>query len=327
MKYFIKLFAVVTVLIVLCASGCSKQPAASSDEYEVTDCQGMVVYFKEKPKRIVTATKGTDTIVLGLVKPDKMVACDRNLDDPNSSNMLELVKEIPNRVHLPKLEELLVLQPDLVIAVDWGNLDYVQSLRDMGINVVVVRGAKNLSDVKENITLISAALGEPEKGQQLISQMEARLNALKEKVDRLVPRDQRQRAVLISRVAYYGGKGCIYDDACQWAGVINGLAEAGLHRGTNLTKEMIIKIDPDVLFLPSYSMRGLADKQSFRDNYIKDPSLQHIKAIKNGKVREPRDAYIYSASQDFCFGAQEIAYCAYGDEFKQDDQQHLSVAE
>lgn len=327
MKQCIKLFAVVTAFCMIFVSGCSKQQTASSDEYEVVDYQGTVVHFKEKPKRIVTTTKGTDTIVLGLVKPDRMIACDRNLDDPNSSNMLELVKGIPNRVHLPKLEELIVLQPDLVIAADWGDLDYVQSIRDMGINVVVIHGAKNLADVKDNIKLISAALGEPDKGQQLISMMEERLNALKEKVDRLVPQDQRQRVVLISRVAYYGGKDCIYDDACQWAGVINGLSEAGLHRGTKLTKEMILKIDPDVLFLPSYSVRGLADKQTFRDNYIKDPSLQHVKAIKNGRVREPRDAYIYSASQDFCFGAQEIAYCTYGDAFKQDDQQHLSVAE
>ncbi|WP_297569611.1 ABC transporter substrate-binding protein [uncultured Anaerovibrio sp.] len=327
MKNYKILFILAIAVIMVLVSGCSKQETVSAGEYDVTDCHGTVVHFKEKPSRIVTLTIGTDTIVLGLVKPDRMIACNRNLDDPNSSNVVELAKQIPNKVRHPKLEELVALKPDLVIAADWGNLEYVQSLRDMGINVVVVRGAKNLADIKENITLISAAVGEPEKGQQLISKMDEHLTKLKEKVDRLVPPEQRKRVVLISVVQNYGGKDCVYDDECQWAGVINGLSEAGLHRGIKLTKEMIAKINPDIIFLPSFSAHGTFDNQGFKDSYIHDPSLQHIKAIENNGIREPRDGYIYASSQDFVFGAQEIAYCVYGDEFKLDAQQHLSVAE
>ncbi|ORT99155.1 periplasmic binding protein [Anaerovibrio sp. JC8] len=315
------------VLLAMVMFGCGRDNTSGSGEYEVTDCHGTVVHFNEKPSRIVTMTIGTDNIVLGLVKPDRMIACNTNLDDPNSSNVVELAKQIPNKVRHPKLEEIVALQPDLVIAADWGNLDYVQSLRDMGINVVVVKGAKNLDEVKENIRLIAAALGEAEKGDKLIAMMEDRLNALKARIDQLVPADQRKRVALISVVQNYGGKDCIYDDECKWAGVINGLSEAGLNRGIKLTKEMLLKIDPDIILLPSYSAHGSFDIQAYKDQYIKDPSLQQMKAIKEGGIREPRDAYIYSSSQDFCFGAQEIAYAAYGDAFKLDDQQHLSVAE
>ncbi len=139
--------------------------------------------------------------------------------------------------------------------------------------------------------------------------------------------DSNKRVALISVVQNYGGKDCIYDDECKWAGVINGLSEAGLNRGVKLTKEMLLKIDPDIILLPSYSAHGSFDIQAYKDQYLKDSSLQQMKAIREGGIREPRDAYIYSSSQDFCFGAQEIAYSAYGDDFKLDDQQHLSVAE
>ena len=326
-KDYRKLLLVVSVLLVALLSGCARQDNTAAGEYEVTDCQGTVVHFKEKPTRIVTMTIGTDNIVLGLVKPDRMIACNANLDDPNSSNVVELAKQIPHRVRHPKLEELLALKPDLVISADWGTLDYVTSLRDMGINVVVVKAAKNLEDIKYNIRLISSALGEGDKGDKLIALMEDHLYGLKAKIDEQVPLDQRKRVALISVVQNYGGKDCIYDDECTWAGVINGLSEAGLNRGVKLTKEMLLKIDPDIIFLPSYSAHGSFDNQAFKDQYTKDISLQQMKAIKNGGIREPRDAYIYSSSQDFCFGAQEIAYSVYGDAFYLADQQHLSVAE
>ncbi len=330
MKKALNIIFILLLLIALMSlvmSGCGNDSASKGGEYEVTDIHGTVIHFKEKPSRIVTMTIGTDNIVLGLVKPERMIACNTNLDDPASSNVVELAKQIPNKVRHPKLEEIIALQPDLVIAADWGNLDYVQSLRDMGINVVVVKGSKNLGDIKDNIRLIAAALGESEKGEKLIGLMEERLNNLKAKIDAQVPADQRKRVALISVVQNYGGRDCIYDDECKWAGVINGLSEAGLNRGVKLTKEMLLKIDPDIILLPSYSAHGSFDNQAFKDQYIKDPSLQQIKAIKNGGIREPRDAYIYSSSQDFCFGAQEIAYSAYGDAFKLEDQQHLSVAE
>lgn len=33
----------------------------------------------------------------------------------------------------------------------------------------------------------------------------------------------------------------------------------------------------------------------------------------------------YNSSQDFVFGVQEIAYCAYGNDFWQPDGEHLSA--
>ncbi|MCR5177089.1 MAG: ABC transporter substrate-binding protein [Anaerovibrio sp.] len=327
MKVICRFMVVVLLLVAVLCSGCGMTSQSSDGAYEVTDCQGTVVRFSEKPSRVVTLTMGTDNIVLGLAKPDRMIACNTNLDDPHSSNVVELARQIPNRVRHPKLEELVALQPDLVIAADWGNHDFVQSLRDMGINVLVVRGAKNLDDIRENIRLIAAALGEPEKGPQLIARMDEQLAALKDKVDRLVPQNQRKCVALISLVQNYGGKDCVFDEKCQWAGVVNGLAEAGLNRGNKLTKEMLLKINPDIILLPSFSAHGSFDNQGFKDKYLKDPSMQQIKAITDDGIREPRDAYIYASSQDFCFGAQEIAYAAYGDEFALEEQQHLSVAE
>lgn len=316
------------LLLVLTAlfSGCGSQDSAYEGGYQVTDDQGTVVSFQAKPQRIVSLTMSTDNILLGLVKPERVVCANVLVDDPVSSNVVELGKDIPNKVRHPKVEEILAMEPDLVIAANWGDIDYVESLRNMGINVVVVKGAKNLPDIRDNIRLIAAAVGEPRRGDKLVSMMDDKLAKIKAKVDK-IPQEARKRVLLISLMNNYGGKDCIYDDACTLAGVTNCLSEYGLKRGDKLTKEMMVQMNPDMIFLPTYNAHGTFDIQGFRDRYLKDPALQQMKAIQSGSIREPRDAYIYTASQDFCFAVQEIAYTVYGDEFKLADQQHLSAVE
>lgn len=323
-----KVFMLLTVLAVAIVSfGCGSEQAKDVDgAYQVTDDQGTVVNFSEKPKRIVSLTLSTDNILLGLVKPDRVVCASALVDDPISSNVAELGAQIPNKVRHPKVEEILAMEPDLVIAANWGDIDYVESLRNMGINVVVLKGAKSLPDIRDNIKMIAAAVGEPARGEKLISMMDDKLAELKAKVDK-IPESDRKRVLLISLMSNYGGKDCIYDDACTYAGVINCLSEYGLKRGDKLTKEMMVQMDPDIIFLPTYTAHGTFDIQGFRDKYLKDPALQEMRAIKNGSLKEPRDSYIYTASQDFCYAVQEIAYTVYGDEFKLEDQQHLSAVD
>lgn len=319
-------FAMLLMSLLLIAGCGGNQAQQAQGGYKVVDDKGVEVDFSEKPKRIVSMTLSTDDILLGLVKPERVVCANNLIDDPISSNIAELGKNIPNKVRHPKVEEILAMEPDLVIAPDWGDIDYVDSLRNMGIKVVVMKGPKCLQDIRDNITLMSKAVGEPQRGEKLISMMDEKLAELKTKVDK-IPQDQRKRVLLISLMSNYGGRDCIYDDACQLAGVTNCLSEYGLKRGDKLTKEMMVQMDPDMIFLPTYTAHGTFDIQQFRDKYLKDPALQQMKAIQTGNVREPRDSYIYSASQDFCFAVQEIAYTVYGDEFKLADQQHLSAVD
>ncbi len=316
------------IIFMLSLAGCGLNQTAAPDKgsYQVTDDQGTVVDFAEKPKRIASLTISTDNILLGLVKPERIVCANVLIDDPVSSNVVELAKNIPNKVRHPKVEEILAMEPDLVVASDWGDIGYVESLRNMGIKVVVVKGPKSLQDVRDNIGLIAKAVGEPQRGSRLIAMMDEKLQEIKAKVDR-IPQSEQKRVLLISLMNNYGGKDCIYDEACQLAGATNCLSEYGLKRGDKLTKEMMVQMDPDIIFLPTYTAHGTFDLQSFRDKYLKDPALQQMKAIRNGSIREPRDSYIYTASQDFCYGVQEIAYTVYGDEFKLDDQQHLSAVD
>lgn len=315
-------------LALLLAAACKPMPGKESAaaSYTMVDEKGTEVSFGAKPTRILTLSMSTDEVVLGLVEPEKLVAVNALLDDPVSSNVTELVKNIPQRVRYPSVEEIASLKPDLVIMPDWGDVSQAESLRDLGIPVVVCKGAKNLAEITSSIQVIAAAVGEPERGQLLCQKMDDKLAKI-QSLTQEIPESERKSVVLLSLMKSYGGIGCSFDEACRYAGVRNGMAELGIHTGQAMTKEQLVKINPDYLFLPTYTNNGTYDVTEFRDTYLKDPALAELKAIRNHGLREPNESYIYNCSQDFVFGVQEIAYQVYGDRFKQPAGQHLSALE
>ena len=310
--------------VLLTACSMPKSAEEKSAAYTVTDIEGTVVDFPSPPKRIVTLSMSTDETMLGLVEPQRMAAVNTLLDDPVSSNVTGLVKEIPQRIGNPTVEEIMALQPDLVVVPDWGDLTMVPSLREVGLKVIVCKGASNLAEIRETIELLAAAAGVPERGQKLRAMMDAKLAEIQEKVAK-IPQTERKRVVLISLMSGYGGLGSSFDEACHYAGVINGRAELGIRDFQVMTKEQLVQIDPDILFLPTYNDHGKYDVEKFRREYLDDPSLQTMKAIRNEAFAEPFEGYIYNCSQDFVFGVQEIAYRVYGDDFKQGEDEHLSA--
>ena len=180
-------------------------------------------------------------------------------------------------------------------------------------------------DVQANIRLIAAGLWEEERGEKLIAAMDEVKREIAAKVAE-IPESERKSVVLLSVMTTYGGAESAFDDMCKNAGVINGIAKIGLKNGQILTKELLVKIDPDIMLLPTYDDQGTFDTQNFIDGYLNDPALQSMKAIQEKSLVYPREGYIYNGSQDFVFGIQELAFCVYGDAFRQEDNRHLSFS-
>lgn len=321
-------FVCALMCMLLLLSGCgnpSSDNTSADTSYSVTDIMGTRVTFKQKPKRILTLSMCTDQIVLGLVPSNYLVGINALLDDPVSSNVVPLAEKVKTKIKNPGAEQIMALQPDLVIVPEWGKSEMVDSLRELGIPVVIVKAPRTVADVRLLIGQIAESMGEKAKGEQLIGLMDSKLKEIKVKTEKITP-DKRKNVVLISLMTSYGGAGCIYDDACKYANVINGITAVGLKNGQALTKEMLVKSDPDILLMPVYNDHGTFDTNKFNDTYLKDPSLQCMKAIRDKRIIYPRESFIYNCSQDVVYCIAEIARCAYGNEFDFPDNAHLSVS-
>ena len=294
------------------------------NSYAVTDITGTVVTIPEKPERILTLSSTLDQIVLGMVPPERMAACDASLEEPEQSNMVAVGKQVKAKIQHPSVERVVSLHPDIILIADWQNLDMAEPLRDLGFKVVVCKGPRNLQQVKETIMLTAEAIGEKEKGQILLDKMDRKLAEIKAKVD-AIPLEKRKKVLFLSLMGNYGGTGCSFDDACQYAGVINGVSALGMRNGQEVTKEVILAANPDVLFLPSYWRQGREKLAAYCRDYEDDPGLQTVTAVREKNFQVPRQVFIYNCSQDFVYGVQEIAYCAYGQDFYVAPDDHLSA--
>ena len=316
------------LLLLLLVTGCGQdnggKDAAAGGSYTVTDEHGTVTTFKQAPQKVLTLALGSDGIVMGLGMEDKLVAVNYLADDPVSSNLVEQDKKIQHKIKNPSAEEVLALKPDVVFAYDWSDMNRVENLRNLGMNVIVLKGPATIEDIRQNVRTISKAMHADSKGEELVKLMDSRLAQVKQQVASL-RLQQPKKIVLVSLMSSYGGKGCIFDDMCKEAGVINGVSAAGIKNGQQITKEMLVKINPDLLIMPVYNDHGNFDIKKYNQDFLEDPSLQTMRAIKNKQLFYPNEGYIYNCSQDVVFGVQEIAHAAYGEAFAMQGVQHLRV--
>ena len=296
-------FVLVIVVVCLLLTACRTVPEAAqggAGSYTVTDSQGTVVTLPAKPHRIVTLSMSTDEVMLGLVPPEDMAAVNGLLDDPVSSNVVELAKKVEKRVGNPTVEELVALSPDLVIVPDWGDLAIVPSLREAGLTVVVCKGARNLAEIKETIVLLAQATGVPERGEKLLAMMDEHLKGIEKKVS-AIPESERKTVVLISLMSGYGGIGSSFDDACRYAGVRNGRSALGIRDGQVMTKEQLVEINPDILFVPT-TMENLTSTSSARNTSTTHPCRRSRPSanIASKSRRKPTSTTVRRTSCSAC---------------------------
>lgn len=300
--------------------GCHKQlprePLNMTTAYEVQDSTGYVVKLVQKPQRIVSLTLGTDEMLLAMVAPQRIKALTYLADDGSISSVAEQAKQVPVKIR-DNAETVIALQPDLVLIADWMGQEISQSLRDAGLAVYVYKTPATVAQVKQTVLEISKVVGAEPQGVQIVADMDAELTKVAAKVGS-IPAEQRQKVVVLSFMGSFGGKGSLFDDMCNYAGVINGVSAAGLGRNDLLAKEQMVQIDPDLLLLPTWDYDGKHNADNFKASVQSDPALQTVKAVRQQRLVQVPDRYLYCVSQYIVYGVRDVARAAYPQYFERE---------
>lgn len=113
----------------------------------------------------------------------------------------------------PRAEDILLQKPDAVIRTYGGGPRIAAFLERAGIRVIQINYANDLAGVRDNIIGTAAALGQPERGQNLAQQMDRRLGAIG-------PRNEKPILYLTSKGAV-AGQNTIIDELIIAAGLTN----------------------------------------------------------------------------------------------------------
>jgi iron complex transport system substrate-binding protein len=193
------------------------------------------------PRRIVSLTVCTDQLLLDLVPRERIAALSYLAVDPTLSLKIEEARGLKGVRGMA--EEVLALEPDLVIAQEYSTTATVSLLQRLGFRVVLIPLATDFPGMRHAIRLIAEAVGEEARGESLIAAFDARLAAAQPKGP------ERPRALAYQVNSLASGPGSLVDAALQAAGFHNAARDRPLGPGGRLPLEEIVADPPDLVVL------------------------------------------------------------------------------
>lgn len=279
--------------------------AAEAFSVTVTDGLGRAVTLDSRPQRIVSATLGTDEILLDLVGPERLIAVSHLADEAATSNIADhpLLPQIEHVIETgPDPEQIISLEPDLVFVASFTDAAVLKQLDDAGVTYFALGDFTSIEAMQQNILTIGDLVGEPDIAAGLVAEMEAIVTRIYDTVYSI--ETERPSVLYLSTDGWVAGANTTVDDIVVRAGGVN--AAAHLNGWNQVSAEAIIEINPDVVILSPY-----VTDEEFKAN----PAFASLDAVMNGRVYPITDAHMSAVSQYIVLGVVDLAKLLYPDIF------------
>ena len=256
-----------------------------------------------RARRIVSVNVGVDEILLSLVPPERIAALGALADDPEISNVTELARAVTGRVSQVDAERILALEPDLIVVPHYVRREVLVQLEEGGVDILRIPDCWSVNDIRGHLRFLGKALGEPERAEGLVREMDA---VLEEVRSRTAGRP-RPRVLFVGSNGETQGRGTNFDLFVEAAGGINAAAEAGMEGRAALPMERALALDPDILLVLGYRSGRKARGPGVRPKLADDPAWQDARAVKEGRVHELNAAHMLSTSHHVTKTAEDLA--------------------
>ncbi len=188
----------------------------------------------EASSRTVSLNLCTDQMLV-LLAPERIAALSVLARDPSLSAVAAQARAWPTV--RASAEAVLALRPDLVLATRFGAQTTLALLRQRGTNVVEMELPEDFPGISRVTRAMAATLGVPERGEALLTEMNATLAAVP-------PRAHPVTAIAWEPRGYTAAPGSTMDSVMRAAGLTNAAD------GRVLGIEALLHRKPDWLLLP-----------------------------------------------------------------------------
>ncbi|MBR3212782.1 MAG: ABC transporter substrate-binding protein [Firmicutes bacterium] len=277
-KFLAVLIAIVMVLSLAACGGSGSGSGGGGSQPDASvptqDREGNDISIPEKVERIVSLAPATTQILESVGKMDQVVGVDTQtpfyvsgVDSLPQFDMME-----------PDIEAIAALEPDIVFTTGMSYIegDPYSALIDLGICVVVIPSSNSLEGVKEDILFTAACVGETEKAQAIVDEMQKDLDEIAE-IGKTIT-EKKTVAFEISALPYIysTGKGTFIDEMITLIGAENVYGDQ--ESWIPVAEEDAVAADPDVILT---SVNYLPDAVG---EIMGRPGWEEVKAVKNGEV-------------------------------------------
>ena len=193
-----------------------------------------------KPAKIVSLNLCADQLVVLLADRDRIASLTYLSREPTTSYVWRQAKNLP--INYGRAEEVLLVKPDLIISGRFTTRPTVAYLKKRGFNMIELDLVNDLHALRAQIRLIAKAFGELERGENLIREMDRRIEAVQ-----LTRSEQRLLAAIYLPFSTTAGQGTLIHKVIQLAGYENLAERLSLSGFTHLPLETVVLNQPDLL--------------------------------------------------------------------------------
>jgi iron complex transport system substrate-binding protein len=247
----------------------------------------------QKPQRIVSQTLATDEVLLAICPPERIAALSPLATDSSYSNVTEIAEKLGRSVH--NLEQLLTLQPDLVLVAHYNRAELLTLLQQVQIPTLKLSRFSQLQDIQENIRSIGQAIGEETRATELLEQMNTALTKLQTQIPKGVP----PRVISYSLEGLTAGQDTTFDAIVRAIGAVNLSAEQGIQGVVALSSEQLIAWQPDFIVVGAPANQFEVILQQLQTQ----PTFRAI----HGKIIFIEQRYLLTASHHVITAIEQLA--------------------
>ena len=200
----------------------------------------------DAPRRVVSINLCTDQLLLALGDPQQIAALGRWADNREMSFLAAEAK--PFRRIGGAAEEVLRLQPDLVLAGAFSGAATRAILQAQGLRVETFAPPRTIAEARTEIARAAALLDRHERGLTLIASIDAALE-----VRTSGGQSRPLTALALQRRGYVSGAETLLSDALAQTGFANAAAALGVRSVEHASLEAIAQVRPDVLVVEDLS--------------------------------------------------------------------------
>ncbi|GHA73254.1 ABC transporter substrate-binding protein [Pontibacter akesuensis] len=256
---------------------CQPEAKEGQEQLVLKDDLGRELILERKPQRVFSFASSMTEMLFAVLDTSSIIARTPHDDYPAAALQKPLVSNYP-----VDYEQVLALKPDLVFTVEGITpLEVAERLQELGVPVYYQK-YRTVEDIFTGLEDIGRIMGREQQAKQLTDSLRQEVAQLKNRHQQQKQDPQRVLAITWSDPIYVYGQNTIFTDKLRLLGAENAVQEVFEQPYPPLTREYILKLNPDVLL--GGTKEELEEK--FFNLY---PELRKIKAYQNNRIYNPTD--------------------------------------
>jgi iron complex transport system substrate-binding protein len=219
--------------------------------------------------RVASINVCADQHLLALADAEQILTVSWLAADPEES--LFAREAARHRLNYGTAEELLELEPDVVLAGAYTAPYTRAMLRRLGYRVIELAPENSVADIERNVRLVAEAVGQPGRGERLAARLRDDVRALEANRPAV-----RLAAVVVRPGGFTVGADTLAHELLALAGLRNVAAEQGLDRWGSLSMEALVRSSPELVVLTGYR----SAQPSLANAVLEHPALARLGATR-----------------------------------------------